>query len=131
MADMADTVRRAILELLGRNRAAGVDPGTQSALARKMGVSPQYLTTFLKTDKSITLDTLERIAQALGVAPAALLTPPGQQTANTDDSLDRVPSIGEVLRVLRWIQKEPEGAAFLTDLLKDGPPASVRKLREG
>lgn len=42
---------------------------TQREVAKAMGISPQALTTRL-TASSISVDTIERIADALGISPA-------------------------------------------------------------
>lgn len=42
---------------------------TQREVAKAMGISPQTLNTRLSA-KSISVDTLERIAEALGISPA-------------------------------------------------------------
>lgn len=49
---------------MGRKRATGAE------LARRLGVSEAYISRRLADDGSITLQDLERLADALGVRPA-------------------------------------------------------------
>jgi transcriptional regulator with XRE-family HTH domain len=50
-------------ELLARMKSSGI---TRSALAEKIGTSPAYITKILRGDTNFTLDSMVRIAQALG-----------------------------------------------------------------
>lgn len=47
---------------------------SQSALARKVGCSISYVSMLERGRRSPPLETVEKVAKALGVAPAALLT---------------------------------------------------------
>jgi len=50
-------------ELVARMKASGM---TRSALAEKIGTSPAYVTKILRGDTNFTLDSMTRIAEALG-----------------------------------------------------------------
>ena len=50
-------------ELVARMKASGV---TRSALAEKIGASPAYVTKILRGDTNFTLDSMVKIANALG-----------------------------------------------------------------
>jgi transcriptional regulator with XRE-family HTH domain len=49
--------------LIDRMKACGI---TRTALAEKIGTSPAYITKILRGDTNFTLDSMARIAQALG-----------------------------------------------------------------
>lgn len=49
---------------------------TKSELARRCGWAPPRITELLTGRYSPTLDTVERVAEALGVLPGTLLLPP-------------------------------------------------------
>lgn len=46
---------------------------TQEALAERAGLHPTYISTVESGDRNVTLDSLERLAKALGVKPFELL----------------------------------------------------------
>ena len=50
-------------ELVGRMKASGL---TRSALAARIGSSPAYITKILRGDTNFTLDSMVKIAEALG-----------------------------------------------------------------
>jgi transcriptional regulator with XRE-family HTH domain len=49
---------------------------SQEALAERAGVHRTYIGMLERSEKNVTIYNIERLAQALGVEPYALLTPP-------------------------------------------------------
>ena len=66
------------LEVLGWSKAE---------LGRQMGVSPQYINSYLNENKSPGLDVLERFAQSLGVEAASLISENQQSTTRRERQL--------------------------------------------
>jgi transcriptional regulator with XRE-family HTH domain len=72
---------RAVLGLNIRVRRAELAL-TQDALAGLIGTSPSHLSSIEKGRRNTSIDQLERIAKALRIAPAALVTPRRIETAD-------------------------------------------------
>lgn len=49
---------------------------TQEGLAEELGVTPRYLAGIERGERNLTLDSVDVLADQLGVAPALLLTRP-------------------------------------------------------
>ena len=48
---------------------------TQEGLAEKLGVTPRYLAGIERGERNLTLDSVDALAEQLGVPPLALLGP--------------------------------------------------------
>lgn len=74
-------VERAVLEftedIVERLEAAGIN---RAELARRIGSSPAYVTKILRGDTNFTLESMVRIAQALGCSLRTHLQPEGART---------------------------------------------------
>lgn len=74
-------VERAVLEftenVLGRLEAEGI---SRAELARRIGVSPAYVTKILRGNNNFTLESMVRIAQALGCSLRTHLQPDGARS---------------------------------------------------
>lgn len=79
MSDLAELFRRNL-------RARLREFGAQSELARAVGMKPQAISAYLHPDGPVPgLDQLEKIASALGVTPADLIsTAPRERPADHD-----------------------------------------------
>lgn len=71
---MSRTATTSLKESFGRRlsllrEGAGL---TQSAMARACGVSAVYYGTLERAEKAVSIDVIEKLAQGLGITPAAL-----------------------------------------------------------
>ena len=120
---------------------------TQEELCERAGVSVDAVTRIEGGRRVPNLDTLERIAFALAVEPAALMTRPGDGTDGVADSaavrisaiLDRVPAerreiILQVVRLIAGLAERPAGPGHKPKEKRKtrGPKAGrTRVLRRG
>jgi transcriptional regulator with XRE-family HTH domain len=65
---------RQVLGLNIRVRRAELDM-KQDALAQRIGTSPSHLSSIERGTRNTSMDQLQRIASALGIEPADLVTP--------------------------------------------------------
>lgn len=122
----AQVVRENITRLLDENRLRKRPPTNHPELADRMGITRQNVTTILTSDKSMTLTTVERFADALGVEPWKLVAPP--EAKPVDDSLDRDPGSREKVRFSRWARRQPEGVVeWLREVFGDDLVEAARK----
>lgn len=62
-----------VADLLKANRRPeGTGPGSQAQLALAAGISPGFLTDMIRQGKGTNLQTIERMAEALGCQPSTL-----------------------------------------------------------
>jgi len=99
-------------ELVARMKASGL---TRSALAEKIGSSPAYITKILRGDTNFTLDSMVRIADALGCELSIGLQPLLASPA----AIRRSP--------VNYRDVAPCSSSILNDQAQEGPRPSFRK----
>lgn len=84
MANSSKSLKKNIEAFLNENRLEGRKPSNQTELAEALNVTPQSISKILKSDTGIRLDTLDKIAVALGTSPLTLISGPSASVSRDE-----------------------------------------------
>lgn len=114
MKDSAYIFRQAIRDLLHQNLSKGVKPSNPAELAKALGQRRESIYNLLNSPSSPTLQTVERIAGALGVSVSEMLRIPGTAQDHSVEECYR--RVGEAMKGSITVES---AARFLRDYLRD------------